>query len=291
MYRKLLFSEVCPRGEQVHMKDTVLRGPSRTFPHTHDFCEFFLVRSGTVRHYVNGESVDMMTGSLCIVGPADEHCYQAGDSDGPTVFTNVAVPPELPDRLSAVFPDSARRRDGALPPMLEKAPPWFTAKLDTFSSDIARTETSPEYQRLLAAALLADVFTLLANSAGSRGPYDITLPPWLRHALRRLEQPEHYTVGLHRFLELCGKSQEYVSRTARRYLNRTPTELVNAVRLREAARLLRDTDEAVLSIVLQTGFNNVSHFLVQFRKLHGCTPREYRRRNRMVIDPSPTTTD
>ncbi|MBD3239003.1 MAG: helix-turn-helix domain-containing protein [Chitinivibrionales bacterium] len=289
MARKLLFREVCPGGEQIHIKDTVLRGPSRTAAHTHDFCEFFLVRSGTVRHHVNGESVEMASGSLCVAGPNDEHCYQAGGSSGAAVFTNIAVAPDLPDRLGTVFPNRALQRESARPPMLTAVPSWFTTKLDTLWSDLDKGRMPVERQRLLAATLLADVLTLLADSGPRRPPENEALPPWLRRALNLIEEPDNYTAGLHRFLELCGKSQEYVSRTTRRYLNRTPTELVNAVRLREAARLLRDTDDAVLAVVLRTGFNNVSHFLVQFKKAYGCTPREYRRRNTMVIDPAPVS--
>ncbi len=288
-HRKLLFREVCPQGEQIHIRDTVLRGPSRTTPHTHDFREFFLVRSGTVRHHVNGRSIDMAPGSLCVAGPADEHCYQGISGAAPAVFTNVAVAPELPSCLGSVVPPRFFQREKKSPPALAVAPPWFGAKLDMLRAELDSRTPSSERQRLLAATLLSDVVVVLTGAHSFSQSASDTVPPWLRRALHRMEQPEHYTAGLHRFLELCGKSQEYISRTTRRHLNRTPTELVNGIRLREAARLLRDSDDAILSIALRTGFNNISHFLTQFRKRYGCTPRAYRRHNRMVIDPSPAS--
>lgn len=285
---RLHFSDVCPGGAQVHVKDTHLRGRYRTSAHTHDFHEFFLVRSGELVHHANSHAETLGAGTLCLVRPDDEHCYQVGAAGDDAVFTNVAVPSSIVPQVAGVLSLQPLHIGGSAPPVVPVVPGWFVDKLDTIRQELDAGDLPVVSQRLRAELLTADVLGLLARHAQGRqqegGP---DAPPWLRRALRELQRPEHYTVGLHRFIDLCGRSQEYVTRTTRRYLGQTPTELVNTCRLREAARLLRDTDEQVLTVVLQVGFNNVSHFLSRFRAAYDCTPRQYRRRHRAVIDPVP----
>ncbi len=51
---------------------------------------------------------------------------------------------------------------------------------------------------------------------------------------------------------------------------------LNDYRLSMAARMLLSTEESVLNISQQVGFENLSHFNRQFKKKYGKTPREYR---------------
>lgn len=48
------------------------------------------------------------------------------------------------------------------------------------------------------------------------------------------------------------------------------------VRLARAAQLLEDTDLKISLVAYEAGFNNISHFNREFRKLMSCTPQEYR---------------
>jgi AraC family cel operon transcriptional repressor len=284
MAMRVLFRDVCPGGEQIHIKDTLLRGQYRTFAHTHDFYEFFVIRRGCVRHIVNGDTVELAEGQLSLTGPQDTHCYQVSPACEEAAFTNVAVPAAQFAQATGALPLRSVARWGSTPPLLDETPAWFQSKLDSLWGRLDRQQGDLSLQTTVAAMLLSDVLGLLAASRG-RPESEPRMPPWLRRALGELERPEVYLAGLHRFVSLCGKSQAYVTRTTRHCLGLTPTELVNSVRLREAGRLLRDTEEPVLSVVLQSGFGNMSHFLSRFRRLHGCSPREYRRRHRMVVDP------
>ena len=48
-------------------------------------------------------------------------------------------------------------------------------------------------------------------------------------------------------------------------------------RLTMAARLLLVSDDTILSIAEEVGFDNLSYFNRAFKKKYGVTPREYRR--------------
>ncbi len=82
---------------------------------------------------------------------------------------------------------------------------------------------------------------------------------------------------------LAGRSPEHISREFRRYLDRTPTEVINDARTSHAADRLATTDDDIFSIVLGCGLENVSHFYRLFRARYICTPRVYRLRQQSAI--------
>ena len=64
----------------------------------------------------------------------------------------------------------------------------------------------------------------------------------------------------------------------RREAGETPHQFVTRLRLKEAARLLRASDQTVLQIALAVGSENASHFSVQFKRGYGVMPLAYRLR-------------
>ena len=76
----------------------------------------------------------------------------------------------------------------------------------------------------------------------------------------------------------AGLSSFHFARVFRRETGETPHQFVTRLRLEEAARLLRASDQPVLQIALAVGFENASHFSVQFKRGYGVTPLAYRLR-------------
>lgn len=76
-----------------------------------------------------------------------------------------------------------------------------------------------------------------------------------------------------------------VGRTSVRTLNRrfhaetgqSPIEWLTGVRVRHAQELLESTDHGVDRVARQVGFPSTSNFRVQFRRLAGTSPQEYRK--------------
>jgi AraC-like DNA-binding protein len=57
-----------------------------------------------------------------------------------------------------------------------------------------------------------------------------------------------------------------------------PREYIEQVRGKKAAELLRTTNIPVTSIGHQVGFTGPNYFSTVFRKIYGCSPREYRKK-------------
>lgn len=65
---------------------------------------------------------------------------------------------------------------------------------------------------------------------------------------------------------------------ALRFAGMTPHQFILRARLAQAALRLRQSREPVITVALETGFNDLSTFNHRFRRLMGATPRTYRTR-------------
>ena len=72
----------------------------------------------------------------------------------------------------------------------------------------------------------------------------------------------------------------YLLRAFRRHTGMTPLNYHHQVRCRKAKELLLRTDRSISEVGEMVGFVSSSHFTHIFRENEGCTPSEYRRRQK-----------
>lgn len=80
----------------------------------------------------------------------------------------------------------------------------------------------------------------------------------------------------HEAARLCGLSDGHFSRLFRLVMNTTFTRYVKSVKLAEAERLLICTDDAVADIAQTLNYVSTSHFIEDFRKAKGVSPKQFR---------------
>lgn len=71
-------------------------------------------------------------------------------------------------------------------------------------------------------------------------------------------------------------SPYYLSRAFKKVTGFTFVEYINTTRIREAQKLLKETDFKIIEIAERTGFENIAHFGRTFKKLSRMTPMDYR---------------
>lgn len=69
-------------------------------------------------------------------------------------------------------------------------------------------------------------------------------------------------------------------RSFQKYLQKSPMVFLNQYRLRVGVELLQQTGGSITEIAYACGFNSSSYFAELFLKNKGCSPREFRRRQR-----------
>jgi AraC-like DNA-binding protein len=77
--------------------------------------------------------------------------------------------------------------------------------------------------------------------------------------------------------DLANMAENSFSRYFSQRTRKSFTSFVNEVRLNHASKLLIETDKSVTDIGLESGFNNLSNFNRQFRKLYNKNPLMFRK--------------
>ena len=60
-------------------------------------------------------------------------------------------------------------------------------------------------------------------------------------------------------------------------VGKTPFSYLNEYRINQAAALLLTTNAPITEIAMDTGFDNMSYFIRQFKHCKGCTPSAFRK--------------
>ena len=72
----------------------------------------------------------------------------------------------------------------------------------------------------------------------------------------------------------------YLCRAFKHYTGRTIMDYLNLRRIQSAMIQLRSTQDKIIQIALECGFNDLAYFNRRFRAVTSMTPTEYRSRNR-----------
>ena len=71
-------------------------------------------------------------------------------------------------------------------------------------------------------------------------------------------------------------NEQYFCRFFKKSIGRSPMEYLNEYRIKQAMRLLEETDLPVTEVCLECGYNNLGNFLRAFKKYTETTPLKYR---------------
>ena len=93
-------------------------------------------------------------------------------------------------------------------------------------------------------------------------------------------------VRLDDLLRLSSMSRATFARQFQRHAGKSFSSFLNEVRIQAVCRALRETNVPVAVIALEEGFNQLSFFNRIFRRIVGCTPRQYRAQLRSPAEGS-----
>ena len=67
----------------------------------------------------------------------------------------------------------------------------------------------------------------------------------------------------------------------KKHMGLTSIQYINNYRLEKAAYLLTSTNNSIMDISLEVGFDNLSYFNKLFKKKYNITPKEFRFKNKL----------
>lgn len=164
-----------------------------------------------------------------------------------------------------------------LPARLSLEDPGYAAAAAclTDAEEFCRTRRSG-FELGVKGAMLRFVALLLAEQNLPPAPPDSVGAARLKKLLQRVEDDCAAPLSVEQAAAECGCSASHFMRWFKKMTGTTFGVYLNERRLATAAELLRTTDDTVLSIAEQAGFENLSNFNRRFKARYGVTPRQYR---------------
>ena len=123
--------------------------------------------------------------------------------------------------------------------------------------------------------------TLLLVQLGRLDPGIPAAPevePLLAAVLDLVDDRYHEPISLRDVADAVGLTPGHLTTAIGRRTGRTVQQWITERRMREARRLLADTDLTVGEIARRVGYREAGYFVRRFRAAHGVTPAAWRRR-------------
>ena len=246
----------------------------------------------------DGHALELPPQSLAVVPPGMPHRLEAGTGvlqDGPVSRASVAGLAHVSagprpqqallvacGRIRAVWAGRRGLFDNLTEPLVVSFADAPRMK-EVFATLLAEQASDAPGRTAMMTALmqqcLVELFRRLCGRDECKLPWLTALEdPRLARALRAIHDAPERPHTLDRLAEAAGMSRSAFAARFRTLFGQTAMDYVRDVRLREAARLLKQPDMSVEGAAAQAGFASRSHFTRAFRTMFGKAPGEYRRR-------------
>lgn len=266
----LTFDERKFQGEWFHLTTVDSRLNQLVDYHTHDFPEIFWMDAGDCGHRLNDQHASLQHGDLVLMRPND--CHRMFEEQRSFRFTNISLAPALYSDLRTRYADIFQQLYGNDDPFRINLK---QAELETLQAD-ARRLASQVHSRLAIEHFVSGVWLRCLQQRGVATTAQSEIPDWLQQALIRIEEADVFRHGVPGLVQVAGRSAEHVSRACKKYVQLTPSQIVNQARMQFAAYQLRMTSRSVQAIANDCGFDDPGRFYRLFKKHYGTTPRRYR---------------
>ena len=139
-------------------------------------------------------------------------------------------------------------------------------------------KTKPQGYQLFIKSMLFQFFFILDNRCRNLAPppKNKTAIDKMRIVLKYVENnyPEKITIA--DIAEVAGFSESHFMRYFKETMGTSFIDYLKDYRLTMAARLLQSSDNAIIDIASDVGFDNISYFNRAFKAKYGVSPRNYR---------------
>ena len=266
--------------------------------HWHEEVEILYFSGGKFRLEVNMESFPLPSECFCFINPGELHSIITETSDShfedAVVFSLGILSFDSYDEAQIHLLRPIQNGKLLFPRFLTPQHPAFVPVRNAFTDIMHSIGQSPAEgsfdsqlvtdnftsQLYIKASLLYILATLSSHRLFTPTEKDLDKRvESIKTALTYISdnyQNKIYISDLARQVNLNG---QYFCRLFKKAIGRSPMAYINEYRIRQAKRLLENTDIAVTEVCLECGFNNLGNFMHEFRRATGTTPLQYRKKS------------
>ena len=252
--------------------------------HWHDEMELVVIKKGQGYVSVDFDKHLVHSGDIIMICPGCLHAIEQ-DASYKMEYENIIFKPEL---LSSGANDLCMLQ--YMKPLLDGTFPvehFLTPAHEVFGSlsncirqiDLVCADQTTGWQLAVKSALFYFFFLLISERQKktvsiSHNPKSLEK---MKTVLKYVE--EHYTekLTIDDMAERIFYSKSHFMKFFKAHMGTGFTEYLNDYRLTMAARLLKSSDESILMIAEESGFDNLSYFNRIFKRKYGVSPGSYRK--------------
>lgn len=133
---------------------------------------------------------------------------------------------------------------------------------------------SPQLDMLLRSEIMRFFWLLETEAKAAAVHTDSVIRPALEYIA------EHYSecITISHLAAAVHLSESYFMNRFKEYVGLSAIEYISHFRIEKACKELAGSKKSVMEIAFECGFSNLSNFNRQFRRIAGCSPTEYRKR-------------
>jgi len=240
-----------------------------TAPHIHDTCEIYINISGNVSFMVENSIYAIEPGDIIITKPYEYHHCIYNDETVHNHYWLMFSPYENPDLFH--FITSKKRGENNL----IRLPKSITKKIMTSCDKIINSEHESSIM------YLSSFFDIL--SYVEQGLLSYTKPNDNKHIPKELNEVITYVntnfasiSSVNELVSMFHISLSTLERMFKKYLSMTPRGYLYDKKFSNACRMLRN-NASVTEACFQSGFDDYSNFIQNFKKIYKTTPLKYKK--------------
>ena len=127
--------------------------------------------------------------------------------------------------------------------------------------------------------LIDELFIIISRQLTRQNNFSRDFPKTFLQLEQTLRQRLYYQWTVDEMAALVGLGTTAFTDKVKNFTGFSPLNYLINIRISEAIRLLKRSDESVTNIALETGFYSSQHFATTFKKLTGFTPSAFRKNN------------
>ena len=232
--------------------------------HGHEYFEMIYYSGCVGVMHINGNECAVTDSCIFLLTPTDFHEIFAKESES---SRSVVL------SISETVIDESLFKGGAIQPCVIYNPDGFlTAAFDKLYEIYREGGSEGELLHLVNYAISA-----VSRNGTPINPDSSYIHPKIREAVTYVMAHIDGDSSLPSIAKRVGLSPTYFSTKFREVMKRPYQAWLAETKIARARRMLESTDEPVLNIAYECGYNNPSHFIKIFGRTTGQTPREYRK--------------
>lgn len=116
----------------------------------------------------------------------------------------------------------------------------------------------------------------ISEEIAAESPLETISSPQIQPALAYIHENYNRDIRAEELAKQCGLSEPHFRRVFREYVNMTPIDYLNFVRIRESCKMMGQSDCPMDIVAAECGFSSISTFTRNFKKFLNTTPYQWK---------------